>query len=124
MKVAVISPEQMCGKSCFMAVLGAVYSRTQGKDVAIISTGDGIDNLQIINSEGFNKDVSNAHIFKSIIEASDGRDKDLLYYGAQAGDEHVHVFDLNGNTMGEQDKIELIVEAVKKIPAELTLVEI
>lgn len=124
MRVAVISPEQMCGKSSLMAVLGAVYSRTQGKDVAIISTGEGIDNLNIIDTEGFNKDISNAHIFKATLEASDGKDKTLLYYGAQAGDEHVHVFDLMGNTMGEEEKAELIVEAVRKLPADLTMVEI
>ena len=124
MKVALISPEQMCGKSTLAQVLGSVYSRTQGKDVAIISTGEGADNLDMSDTKGFAKDTANAHVFKSIIEAADGTDKSLLNYGAQAGDERVFIFDIRGNTLSEREKIELAEEAVKKLPASLTLVEI
>lgn len=124
MKVALISPAQTCGKTTFAQVLASVYSRTQGKDVAIISTGDGRDNLEIADTEGFTKDTSNAHVFKSIIEASDGSDKSLLNYGAQAGDEHVYIFDINGNTLSPREKVELAEVAVSKLPASLTLIEI
>lgn len=124
MKVAVISPEQMSGKSAFIATLAGVYSRSQHQDVAILSTGDAADNIEIVDTPIRNDDITNVYVFKSIVQTSDTNDKSLLNYGIRQGGEHVYIYNIMANAMEQEDKEELFLDTMNKLPTRLTLVEI
>lgn len=124
MKVAVISAEPTCGKSALIEVLGAVYSRSQQRDVVVFSTGDITDNIETITNYEEKNVADSPHIVKSMIEGAEMNDKDLLNYGVRAGQEHVYYFDTNNNSMSPEDKMEFIIGAIEKVPSGLTLVEI
>lgn len=124
MKVAVISAVPTCGKSTLIEVLGGVYSRSQGREVVVFSTGDARENISIVSNYGSNTNLDNPYIIKSMVENA-GEDKnELLNYGIQAGDEHVFIFDIMNSVMPKEDKEEFLLNAIKTIPADLTLIEI
>lgn len=124
MKVAVISTVPTCGKTTFIEVLGSVYSRSQGRDVAVFSTGNASENIEMITNYTDNEALRNPYVFRAMVQNNDQGDKMLLDYGIQAGDEHVYMFDVLGSAMAEEDKEEFIIEAINTIPVDLTLVEI
>lgn len=123
MKVAVISTAPTCGKSVFIEILASVYSRSQGRDACIFSTGNAKDNLELIDVYQDNKELNNPHVLRAMLNNSEN-DKTLQNYGVQSGDEHVFIFDILNAAMEQEDKEEFLLEAIDKIPADLTLIEI
>lgn len=123
MKAAVISLAPTYGKTCLMSVLAGVYSRSQKKTAVIMSTGNALDNLDIISSEIRNDAVANPYVFKSMIEAAENGDRELLNYGVRQGSENVFVFNILGSAMSQDDKEEFFLTAMKKLPADLMLIE-
>lgn len=124
MKVAVLSAVATSGKTTLMTVLGGVFSRSQGRDVAVFSTGDARDNIEMVTVLDHNEKLDNPYIFKSMVETASDDGKELLYYGAQAGDEHVYIYDIMGTAMDQSEKQELLLTAIDKVPADLKLIEI
>ena len=124
MKVAVLSAVATCGKTTIATVLGGVFSRSQGRDVAIFSTGDATDNIEMVTVYDHNEKLDNPHIFKSMVDTASEDGKELLYYGAQAGDEHVYIYNIMSAAMDDYEKKELLLNAIDKVPADLTLIEI
>lgn len=123
MKVAVISVVPTCGKTVLCEILGGVYSRSQGTKTAILSTGQNKDLTEIVDCEDA-VNTENPYVLKAIVENSSAEDKDLLNYGARAGDEFVYVYDIMNSIMSEKEKQDFLVSAIDNIPADLTLVEI
>lgn len=124
MKVAVLSAVPTCGKSTFMEILGGVYSRSQGRNTALFSTGDTDDISEMVTCFSKNAALDNAHIIKAMIEnAQEGTDS-LLNYGEQAGDENVYIFNILSAAMSKEESKEFLMNAIKKIPADLSLIEI
>ena len=124
MKVAVISVEPTLGKTVLCEVVGGVYSRGQGRVTAIFSTGDVTDYYELCDNDSKEEKLANPFVLKSIIDSSMEYDKELLDYGTQLGDERVYLFDILSGVMSEQDKIDFILNAIERIPADLSLVEI
>lgn len=124
MKVAVISAVPMCGKSTLIEILGGVYSRSQGRDVVVLSSGDSSDIINMVTNFTKNEVLDNPYIIKSMVENSSGNNKDLLNYGIQAGDEHVYIYNVMDSVMEQKDKEDFLIEAITKIPAGLSLIEI
>lgn len=123
-KVALISTGQTLGKSCLATVLGGVYSRSQGRNVAIFSTGDATDITDLVDTFSKAGDIDSPHIFKAMVENATEDEKVLFNYGVQAGDEHVYVYNILNASMPMEDKKELLISAIKKVPADLTIIEI
>ena len=123
MKVAVLSAVPTSGKTAFMEVLGGVFSLSQGRDVAIFSTGELSELIDIVVDDSSEKDLSSPDVVKAMVEANAG-DKMLLDYGVQAGMEHVYIYDIMGVDMPEDEKEEFLEEAIKAVPVDLTLIEI
>lgn len=126
MKVAVFSPVPTCGKSIFIQVFGAVFSRSQGRDVAIFSTGDAKDNLELVSASIVDDmALNNPYTLKAIVDTIDaGDEKQILNYGNQAGDEHVYIYDILSANMAEEEKEEFFLSAIDTVPVDLTLIEI
>lgn len=124
MKVAVISAVPTCGKSTLIEVLGGVYSRSQGREVVVFTTGDARENINLVTNLAKSQTLENPYIVKSMIENITDDADNLRNYGVQAGDEHVFIFDILGSTMSAEDKEEFLLSAIDKIPADLTLIEI
>lgn len=125
MKVAVISAEPTLGKSTFIEVLGGVFSRSQGKDVVVFTTGNAKDNIDLItNNMPANANLDSPYVVKAMIENETEDPKTLLHYGIMAGDERVFYYDIMNSVMSDDDKLEFLLTAIKGIPADLTLVEI
>lgn len=124
MKAAVISAVPTCGKTTFIETLGAVYSRSQGREVAIFTTGDAKDNIEQVTNYTANEALDNPYIFKAMVENAGQDAKELLNYGLQAGDEHVYIYDILGSSMAKVDKEQFLVTAIKTVPVDLTLIEI
>lgn len=126
MKVAVFSPVPTCGKSILTQVLGSVFSRSQGRDVAIFSTGDAKDNIELVQSSIVDDmALNNPYTLKAIVDTVDtGDEKQILNYGNQAGDEHVYIFDILSANMAQDEKEDFFLSAIKVVPVDLTLIEI
>lgn len=124
MKVAVLSAVSTCGKSTLIEILGGVYSRSQGRDVVVFNTGDANDNIDMITCLNKNAALDNPHIVKSMIDNAGDDASNLLNYGAQAGDEHVYIYDVMNAAMSQPEKEEFLTSAISKVPADLTLIEI
>lgn len=124
MKVAVISTVPTCGKTTLIEVLGSVYSRSQGRDVVVFTTGEAKDNFEQVTNITANAALDNPYVFKAMVENSGLDAKELLNYGFQAGDEHVFMYDILGSSMGKSEKEEFLLEAIETVPADLTLIEI
>lgn len=124
MKVAVISAVPTCGKSTLIEILGGVYSRSQGREVVVFTTGEARDNINLVENLAKNQALDNPYIIKSMIENATDDADNLRNYGVQAGDEHVFIFDILGSTMSDEDKEEFLLNAIDTIPADLTLIEI
>lgn len=124
MKVAVLSAVPTCGKSVFMEILGGVYSRSQGRNTALFSTGNISDISEMVTCFNKNAALDNPHIIKAMIDnAQEGTDS-LLNYGEQAGDEHVYIFNILNAAMSYEESKEFLINSIKKIPADLSLIEI
>lgn len=87
MRVAVMSVVPTLGKSSLIEVLGGVYSRSQGRTVAVFSTGNAVDNTELITNITSNDKLDNPYAIKALIENAAGEPEALLDYGVQAGDE-------------------------------------
>lgn len=124
MKVAVMSVVPTLGKTSLIEVLGGVYSRSQGRTVAVFSTGDAVDNIEMITNLTSNDKLDNPYVVKALIENAVEEPEALLNYGVQAGDERVFVFDILNNVMSTDEKYDFLIEAIETIPADLSLVEI
>lgn len=124
MKVAVLSAVPTCGKSVLIEVLGGVYSRSQGREVVVFTTGDANDNINMITCHGRNSALDNPHILKAMVDNAGDDSASLLNYGAQAGDEHVYIFDILNAAMAQGEREDFLFNAIDKIPADLTLIEI
>lgn len=124
MKVAVISAVPTCGKTMFIETLGGVYSRSQGRDVAVFTTGDAKDNIEQVTNFTANEALDNPYIFKAMVQNAGTSSKELLNYGVQAGDEHVYMYDILGSSMSKIEKEEFLIEAINTVPVDLTLIEI
>jgi hypothetical protein len=124
MKVAVISVVPTCGKSTFIETLGGVYSRSQGRDVAVFSTGDAKDIIELITNYATNDVLDSPYMLKAMVENSNDDAKELLNYGVQAGDEHVFIYDILNSTMAQNEKEDFLIDAIEKVPVDLTLIEI
>lgn len=123
MKVAVLSAVPTSGKTAFMEVLGGVFSLSQGRDVAIFSTGELSELIDIVTDDSSEKDLSSPDVVKAMVEANAG-DKMLLDYGIQSGMEHVYIYDIMGVDMPIDERVEFLEEAIKAVPVDLTLIEI
>lgn len=123
-KVGVISLGENLGKSHLIATLAGVYSRSQNRNVSILSTGSAEDNMDLVDIKVKDVSVSNAYVFKSILGASDKGDLSLFNYGFKQGNEGVYIFDIMNTSFDKIDLREFFVECMDKIPANLTLVEI
>ena len=123
MKVAVLSAVPTSGKTAFMEVFGGVFSLSQGRDVTIFSTGPLSELIDIVTNDSSERDLSGPDIIKAMISSAAG-DKILLDYGVQAGMEHVFIYDIMGVDMLASERMEFLTEAIKSIPADLTLIEI
>lgn len=124
MKVAVLSAVSTSGKSTLIEILGGVYSRSQGRDVVVFSTGDATDNLEMVTCDMKSNSLDNPHILKSMVDNAGDDASSLLNYGTQAGDEHVYIYDIMNAAMTPAEKEDFLIAAIRKIPADLTLVEI
>lgn len=124
MKVAVLSAVPTCGKTTLIEILGGVYSRSQGREVVVFSTGDATDNVEMITCLNKNNSLDNPHIVKSMVDNAGEDAENLLNYGAQAGDEHVFIYDIMNAAMADDEREEFLMTAIDKIPADLTLIEI
>lgn len=125
MRVAVISVVPTLGKSTLIEVLGGTFSRSQGRDVVVFTTGNANDNIDIItNTVPKNTHLDGPYVVKAMIENETENPKSLLNYGTQAGDERVFYYDILNAVMSDADKEEFLLNAIDRIPADLTLVEI
>lgn len=124
MKVAVISAVPTCGKTMLVQALGSVYSRSQGREVAIFTTGDAKDNIELVTNYVGNDALDNPHIFRAMVKNAGESAEDLLDYGLQAGDEHVYIYNILGASMSDADKEEFFLDAIDAVPVDLTLIEI
>ena len=124
MKVAVISAAPTCGKSCFIHVLATVYSRSQQRDVVILSTGDATENLDLASNVVKTSGLDNPHIVKAMVDEVGPDIDSVLDYGIRIGTERAFVFDILNCAMAKEDKQDFLVNALKNIPASLTLVEV
>lgn len=124
MKVAVISTVPTLGKTTLIQVLGSVYSRSQGRDVSIFSTGNAQDNIDIITNISRSLELDSPHVFKSMVEGAAKDAKELFNYGVQSGEERVYIYDILSANMEQKTKEEFLISAINKIPSTLTLVEI
>lgn len=124
MKVAVLSAVSTCGKSTIIEVLGGVFSRSQGREVVVFSTGNAQDNIDMITCHNRNGALDNPHIVKSMVDNAGDDASNLLNYGAQAGDEHIYIFDIMSAAMSQEEREEFLMSAINKVPADLTLIEI
>ena len=123
-KVGVISLGDNLGKSCFIATLAGVYSRSQAKSVAILSTESARDNIDLVDIKVKDEDSGNGYVFRSILNASPSGDKGLFSYGLRQGDEDVYIYDVMNVAMDERAKKEFLLECLEKLPADLTFLEI
>ena len=123
-RIAVLSLESMCGKSSFISIVSGIYSRSHGRRVSIVSTGDITDNKEIVSIDYHNDDLSNPHVIKVILENGLDNPEDILNYGAKQGREDVYIFDLLSTTVNENDQEEYFKDSLKMIPSDLMFVEI
>lgn len=124
MKVAVISQEQTSGKSTFMCLLGGIFSRSQSKNVAIMSTGSAQENMSIVDIKDTSKELRSIHVFRALLDSDAITNTELFDYGFRQGEENVFIYDVMGTVMDDDEKKELFFETLSKVPADLTLVEI
>lgn len=124
MKVAVISAVPTCGKTTFIDVVGGLYSRSQGREVAVFSTGDAKENIEQITNLTSDESLDNPYVFRAMVQGAGENAEELLNYGVQAGDEHVYMYDILGSTMAQSDKEEFLIDAINTVPVDLTLIEI
>ena len=124
MKVAVISVVPTLGKTALIEMLGGVYSRSQGRDVVVLSTGDGKDIIESVTNFNTVEELDNPYVIKSMIDGAGKDAKELLNYGVQAGDEHVYIYDVMASIMQDHEKEEFLLACIDTLPANLTLVEI
>lgn len=124
MKVAVISAAPTLGKTTLCQLLAGVFSRSQGREAVILTTGDARDNLEVITKYGSSVMIDSPHIFKAMLTSA-GEDKRELYdYATQAGEEKVYIFDIMSSSMSQEDREDMFIETIKTLPAPLTLIEI
>lgn len=124
MKVAVISTVPTCGKTVFCEILGGLYSRSQGREVAIFTTGNAKDNIELVSSRIYDRRLDSPQIFRAMVQNAGEDAKELLNYGVQAGEEHVYIYDIMGSSMAKNDQEDFLIEAINTVPVDLTLIEI
>ena len=124
MKVAVVSAVPTCGKTVLIEILGGVFSRSQGRDTVVFSTGNADDNISMITTHNKNSALDNPHIVKAMVDNAGDDASNLLNYGTQAGDEHLYMFDILNAAMSQEEREEFLFAAIDKVPADLTLIEI
>lgn len=124
MKVAVISQGQTSGKTCFISLLAGIFSRSQNKNVAILSTGDVEENFEIVEVKDRNKSLRSIHVFEALLSSDAIETRELFDYGYRVGQENVFLYDLMGSAMDESQLKDLFMQTLERVPADLTLVEI
>ncbi len=124
MKAAVISTVPTCGKTLFCEILGGLYSRSQGRDVAIFTTGNARDNIDIVSSRIYDSRLDSPQIFRAMVQNAGDDARELLNYGVQGGEEHVYIYDIIGSSMALNEQEDFLVEAINTVPVDLTLIEI
>lgn len=112
------------GKTALIEILGGVYSRSQGRDVVVLSTGEGKDIIESVTNFSTVEELDNPYVIKSMIDGAGKDAKELLNYGVQAGDEHVYIYDVMASIMQDHEKEEFLLSCIDTLPANLTLVEI
>lgn len=123
-RIAICSPESTSGKSTFIGLLAGVYSRSHGRRVAIVSTGDIKDNKEMISIDYHNEVLANPHTIKAVLENGLDNPDDILNYGAKQGREDVFIFDLVSDKIDESEQDDYFKRCVSQIPSDLMLVEI
>lgn len=123
-RIVICSPESTSGKTTLIGLLAGVYSRSHGRRVAIVSTGDIKDNKEMISIDYHNEVLANPHTIKAVLENGLENPDDILNYGAKQGREDVFIFDLVSGTIDENEQDEYFKRCVSQIPSDLMLVEI
>lgn len=124
MKVAVLSTAPGLGKTYLLATLAGVYARSQRKSAAILSTGNIMDNIDIIDSGGVKDASEELYVFKSILDNTIDRNEELLNFGVRQGLENVYIYDTMHAKIDWEEMKEFFIDSMKKIPVDLTLVEV
>lgn len=125
MKAAIISTQSYVGKSTFMTMLSAIYSRSQRREAALFTTGHSSDNFSIAEYKQGDKFAS-AQIFKSIVELNTEDKQELYSYGLRQGSELVYFYDLLNMQKPKERLVDFFTTALNKInaPHTLCLIEI
>jgi len=123
MKIGVMSNVPRTGKTTVMMSFAHVYSRSQGKVVAIFSTASlssVTDALKKIHSYDT---ASTPGVLRAFLETGSISGKEILDYAVKSGKDEVYVYDTI-DTKDEVSSIDFLKRTIRTVSTDLILVEI
>ena len=125
MRVAVISSEELVGKSNTIILLASLFARTQRKRVTIFSTGDMTNILKSVETKTLeNNLITSPPVFRAVLQSHDLINDELFDYAIRIGEEEVYAFNIWGQSIAEHELQELTLETLKRVNTPLVLVEV
>lgn len=124
MKVAVISSPVQCGKSSFCILLGTLFAKTQAKSTVILATDKMEDMLSSIQMKRNKSVITSVSTFDAALSTGAVRNEELFDYGLRIGEDKCFAYDIYDSTYDRQQLDKILLKAMCKLKAELTLVEV
>ena len=124
MKVAVISEQPQVGRSSFSILLGTVFSRTQMKKSVIFPTNPADELFMLAEPKDVKTSAKSVSVYQAMIGTAAVEDKHLYDYAYRIGEEETYIFDIYGSTMRRSDLNELFHKTLKRVDAELTIIDV
>lgn len=125
MIIAVMSEQStQVGMSSFISLLGSFYAKTQHRKVAILTTGDIHDIMQLNDVKESKELVKSINVYRAIATSNVITDDELFDYGYRLGKEEVFAFENPGGELTIDKQVDSFKEILRRIHAGMTLVEI
>lgn len=125
MKVAVISdPDSRSGKTVFNIVLGTLFARTQQRTTVLLATDKMNDALESVRVKRNKSLLTSVAMLESVLTGGSTMKSSVLDYGIHIGEDKCYAYDIYDSSYDMEHLNSVLMKAVKKIKAELVLVEV
>lgn len=125
MNIAVISsPKTASGQSSFISMLASVFSLTQDKRAAILSTDDINDIISMNETKDTQSLVKSPNVYRAQIMSASIKNEDIWDYGFRLGIENVYAFDIAPKTLPPDEQVDVFSKTLARIKAPMVLLEI
>lgn len=126
MKIAITSDVPRTGKSTTAMLLGHIFSRTQEKRVAIFSTGDIEELIELTEPRGSFSSLNSTAVLNALLKNNSLNGEELYDYAIRSGEDDVHLFNVFDRTMSLEDAEEILTNTINIVNQStyMTLIDI